>query len=96
MGYGIETLQQATDLSQNYYRFQVLRNDIIHGKVTSEQFVQMSAKELAPKDISKKREEVARNELDSKAGDKIEKAREQMQIENGIDPNAGGEFQCRK
>ena len=96
MRYSIGIVQQAIDFSQNFYRLQELRNDIIHGKVTPEQFVQMSAKELAPKDVSKKREEVAKNELDSKAGDKFEKAREQMQIENGIDPNAGGEFQCRK
>ena len=56
----------------------------------------MNTSELAGDDLRKVREEAAKNAMLARRGDLYEITRAEILSANGIDPNKGGEFTCRK
>lgn len=89
-------LNKAKSLAYNIKKNERLRLDIINGKIQADQVAHLSANDLATDELKGMREETAKQAEMARRGDLYEITRSEILKSNGIDPNAGGEFVCRK
>ncbi len=75
---------------------QRLRDEVISGSIPAHVLVKLNAKELATDALKEAREETTKDDLLARRGDLYEITRGEILAANGIDPNKGGEFKCRK
>lgn len=76
--------------------YQRLRQDIVEGRLQAEHLAHLSTSELATDEMRGEREESARQADLARRGDLYEITRAAILKSNGIDPNKGGEFCCRR
>jgi len=89
-------ITKARSLSFNLKKNERLRLDIIHGLIKADQVAFLSASDLATDDMRNKRETAAKDAEMARRSDLYEITRSEILQANGIDPNAAGEFICRK
>eukprot|EP01031_Cornospumella_fuschlensis_P030895 gene30895-37334_t len=89
-------LAKAQTLTYNLKMNDRLRSDVIDNIMPAHVLVTLSAKELATDAIKETREETTKSATLARRGDLYEITRSQILSANGIDPNKGGEFKCRK
>ena len=70
--------------------------DIIHGLIKADQVAFLSASDLATDAMKNQRETAAKDAEMARRSDLYEITRGEILKANGIDPNAAGEFVCRK
>jgi len=87
---------KARSLIFNLKKNERLRQDLCEGAVAPESLVHMSAQELATEDKKKVREGELKSGTMERRSDWSTLTRNERLLENGIDPNKGGEFTCRK
>jgi transcription elongation factor S-II len=75
---------------------QRLRQDIVDGLLQPDQLVQLSTSELATDEVKGERAETTKNAELARRSDLYEITRAAILQSNGIDPNQGGEFVCRR
>lgn len=75
---------------------ETLRRNIISGVLDAENVVHLTPAQLASEEKIKEAEKMKEDAVAERRGDWHKIARDQMMIDNGLDPNAGGEFQCKK
>lgn len=89
-------LQKAKSIAYNLKKNESLRLDIINGSFKADHVAYLSANDLATDDIRGTRKEVANETQMARRGDLYEITRSDILSANGIDPNAGGDFVCRR
>jgi transcription elongation factor S-II len=75
---------------------QRLRKDIVEGRLQSDHLVHLSTSELATDDVREGRDHATKQADLARRGDLYEITRAAILTANGIDPNKGGEFCCRR
>lgn len=73
-----------------------MRDEVISGSMPTQLLVTLSPKELATSDVKDARAETTKEATMARRGDLYEIKRNEILEANGIDPNKGGEFVCRK
>jgi transcription elongation factor S-II len=95
-GDGKAYLQKAKSIAYNLKKNESLRLDLINGSLQADYVAYLSANELATDDIKGTRVETAKNAELARRGDLYEITRSEILSSNGIDPEAQGDFICRK
>lgn len=91
-----EYIAKARSLAFNLKNNEHLRSSIVDGTLPAEAIVYLSQEELATQEQKDSRaKDVADASLERRA-DYFKVARDKLCRDNGIDPNAGGEFTCGK
>eukprot|EP00981_Chlorochromonas_danica_P006045 scaffold1263_cov170-Ochromonas_danica.AAC.9 len=89
-------LAKAKSLMYNLKTNERLRDDVISGAIPAHVLVTLNAKDMATEDLKELREETTKNATLARRADLYEIKRAEILAANGIDPNKGGEFVCRK
>lgn len=87
---------KARTLSANLKRNDVLRQNLLNGSLLPGKFVNMTVEELATAEQQRELQKALTDDLLSRRTDYYDENRDKILLANGIDPNAGGEFTCRK
>ena len=88
--------EKARSLVFNLKNNENLRLSIIDGSIPADHVVHMKAAELKTSDQQKKEKEDLDRAVAERRGDADKIARDQLMLDNGLDPNKGGEFTCSK
>lgn len=70
--------------------------EVINGTLPPDQLPHLTSNELATDELREIRQETSKNATLARRGDLYEITRSEILSANGIDPNKGGEFCCRK
>eukprot|EP00601_Ochromonadales_sp_CCMP2298_P007487 CAMPEP_0173197668 /NCGR_PEP_ID=MMETSP1141-20130122/16286_1 /TAXON_ID=483371 /ORGANISM="non described non described, Strain CCMP2298" /LENGTH=320 /DNA_ID=CAMNT_0014122429 /DNA_START=26 /DNA_END=985 /DNA_ORIENTATION=- len=89
-------LNKAKSLNFNLKKNERLRQDLIGGIIDPGDLAFLSTNDLAADDVRGAREVVAKQAMLARRSDLYEITRNAMLQANGIDPDKGGEFTCRK
>jgi transcription elongation factor S-II len=75
---------------------QRLRLDIVEGRLQPEHLVHLTTSQLATDEVREERDQATKQADLARRGDLYEITRAAILQANGIDPNKGGEFCCRR
>jgi len=89
-------MNKAKSLAFNLKKNEKLRLEVINGSLPPDQLPHLSSNELATDELRGIRQETSKNATLARRGDLYEITRNEILSANGIDPNKGGEFCCRK
>ena len=87
---------KARSLMFNLKNNETLRCNIIDGTLDAELVVHLTPAQLASEEKNKEAEKYKEEAVAERRGDWNRIARDQIMRDNGLDPNKGGEFQCKK
>ena len=87
---------KARSLVFNLKSNETLRRNIIDGILDAELVVHLTPQQLASEEKVKEIEKAKEDATAERRGDWIKIARDQIMKDNGLDPNKGGEFTCKK
>lgn len=88
--------QKARSLLFALKNNEALRAGIIAGTINASDVVHLTAQQLATEEKQKQAEKDLTDLTAERRGDFYKIAREQLMRDNGLDPDKGGEFQCKK
>lgn len=89
-------LAKAKTLTFNLKANARLREDVVNGTIPASLLVTLNPKDFATDDVKGARAESTKAATLARRGDLYEITRSEILASNGIDPNKGGEFTCRK
>jgi transcription elongation factor S-II len=69
---------------------------VVNGIIPAQVLVGLNPRDLAPDELKAKRKQTTEEATLARRGDLYEITRNEILAANGIDPNKGTEFQCRK
>jgi len=87
---------KARSLLHNLKNNENLRRNIIDGVLDAELVVHLTAAQLASEEKTKEAEKAKEDAVAERRGDWVRIQRDQIMRDNGLDPNKGGEFTCKK
>lgn len=87
---------KARSLVFNLKSNETLRRNIIDGTLDAELVVHLTPQQLASEEKVKEIEKAKEDATAERRGDWIKIARDQIMKDNGLDPNKGGEFTCKR
>jgi len=87
---------KARSLMFNLKSNETLRRNIIDGTLDAELVVHLTPQQLASEEKMKETEKAREDAVAERRGDWVKIARDQIMRDNGLDPNKGGEFTCKK
>lgn len=95
-GDGKAYLQKAKTIAYNLKKNESLRLDLINGSLQADYVAYLSANELATDEIKGVRVAAGKDAEMARRGDLYEITRSEILTANGIDPDAQGDFVCRR
>lgn len=87
---------KVRSLAANLKRNEQLRVDLTEGVLAPQNLVHLTPNELATEEQRAEREKAVKSDMEARRTDYYAVNRAKIMEANGINPNAGGEFTCRK